>query len=220
LSSPKTILITRSLKPDSPLRKYAVSKQFHLLEKSFIKTHSISDLKIPETTWIFFSSPRGAELYFESYPLRATYIASLSNGTAKAVEKAGFQSQFVGDSRKTTPQIGYDFFNRIQATDSVLFPISSISKKSISSIEKSDRIHEIVSYETVLIGEKLTVQPDTVVFTSPSNVDGYLLSNAIHRSQEIIAIGQTTADHLNGLGYANIQISETPLEESICKLIR
>src|SRR5690606_17051353 len=123
---PKTILITRSLQPTSKIRIWAAEHQLKLIEKSFIQTLAVTGLSIPETDWIFFSSPQGVKLYFENYPLVAKKIAALSDGTADAVLRENLSSSFIGNNSKSTREIAQDFFNKIEKSASVLFPLSDI----------------------------------------------------------------------------------------------
>jgi uroporphyrinogen-III synthase len=192
----KSILVTRSLKADSLIRKWAAEKNIELIEKSFIETVALTGLTIPTTDWIFFSSPQSVNLYFTHYKLLAKKVAALSNGTAAELSSQNIKADFIGSDAKPTKEIGRDFFNQINSTETVLFPLSDISKKNISSQTKTDTVIELITYKTALVSDKLNDIPGIILFTSPSNVDGFLLSNKPELKTQILAIGETTAARL------------------------
>jgi hypothetical protein len=86
----KSILVTRSLKADSLIRKWAGEKNIELIEKSFIETVAVTGLTIPEIRLdIFLISPQSVNLYFAHYKLAANKVAALSNGTAAELSIRG-----------------------------------------------------------------------------------------------------------------------------------
>lgn len=213
----KTILVTRELRSDALIRQWALERNFHLIAQAFIETVAVTGLEIPETDWIFFSSPQSVELYFAHYPLKAKKIAALSEGTAHALLQLRQTPSFVGNPNKVTKQIGQDFFAQLAADEAVLFPLSDISKRQISSQGTQQRIHELVTYRTALKGIRLPQTPAVILFTSPSNVDGYLLQNKISTASHLLAIGHTTADHLKHLGYTRVTVSESTQEKMLIR---
>ncbi|MBK6526132.1 MAG: uroporphyrinogen-III synthase [Crocinitomicaceae bacterium] len=216
----KSILVTRSLKADSLIRKWTGEKKIDLIEKSFIETVAITGLTIPETDWIFFSSPQSVNLYFAHYKLAANKVAALSNGTAAELSIRGIEVDFIGSDSKPTKEIGHDFFNQIKSTETVLFPLSDISKKNISSQVKTENVTELITYKTALVSDKLSDIPGIILFTSPSNVDGFLLSNRPELKTQILAIGETTAVRLRQLGMKDILVSESTNEKELVKTLR
>lgn len=216
----KSILVTRSLKDDSLIRKWAAEKSIELIEKSFIETVAVTGLTIPITDWIFFSSPQSVNLYFAHYKLAAKKVAALSNGTAAELSNNNVKADFIGSDSKTTKEIGRDFFNQINSTETVLFPLSDISKKNISSQTKTDTVIELITYKTALVSDKLNDIPGIILFTSPSNVDGFLLSNKPELKTQILAIGETTAARLRELGMKDILVSDSTNEKELVKALR
>lgn len=216
----KSILVTRSLRDDSLIRKWAAEKNIDLIEKSFIETVAVTGLTIPKTDWIFFSSPQSVNLYFAHYRLAAKKVAALSNGTAAELSRNYTQTDFIGSDSKTTKEIGRDFFNQINSTETVLFPLSDISKKNISSQTRTENIIELTTYRTSLVNEKLNNIPGIILFTSPSNVDGFLLSNKPELTTQILAIGETTAARLREIGIKDILVSESTNEKDLVKTLR
>lgn len=205
---------------NSVIRKWATENGYQLVEKSFIQTVPVSGLSIPETDWIFFSSPQGAKLYFELYPLKASKIAALSDGTAQELVVLKQKVSFVGKSNNTTKETGIEFFNNVDSNETVLFPLSDISKRNVSTQKGTHKVIELITYKTELISQKLDEIPALILFTSPSNVDGFLLKNYIDQDSKVLAIGETTASHLKNSGFKNIHISESTREEILLSKIQ
>ncbi|MBI3134902.1 MAG: uroporphyrinogen-III synthase [Bacteroidetes bacterium] len=219
MENKKTILITRQLRDDSLIRKWTLENSVQLIEKSFIQTAAVNGLSIPETDWVFFSSPQGVRLYFEHYPLKAKKLGALSEGTAQALSEYGHTADFTGNSAASTKETGLAFFKQIRADQTVLFPLSDISKKNISSQKTTQKVVELITYKTELRTEKLSYTPTLVLFTSPSNADGFLIQNTMSPQTKILAIGETTAGHLHELGFTQITVSESTNERDLIKAI-
>lgn len=211
----KTILVTRKLSADSLLIKWANKNKLNLIQQPFIEIAPIKNLEVPATDWIFFSSPQGVAVYLKNYAIQAKYVAALSSGTAKELEKNNVAINFVGDAQKSTEEIGQDFFKLVNDKKHVLFPISSISLKKLASQGNKNQVINWVCYETNLVGQKINVSPDFIVFTSPSNVDGYLIENKIPESTQAIAIGNTTKNQLEKLGFKNVQVPTSTEEKDL-----
>jgi uroporphyrinogen-III synthase len=216
----KSILVTRSLKADSLIRKWAAEKNIELIEKSFIETVAVTGLTIPKSDWIFFSSPQSVNLYFAHYKLAAKKVAALSNGTAAELSNNNVKADFIGSDSKTTKEIGNDFFKQTKSAETVLFPLSDISKRNISSQVKTENVIELITYKTALVSDKLNDLPGVILFTSPSNVDGFLLSNKPELKTQILAIGETTAARLRELGMKDILVSDSTNEKELVKALR
>lgn len=216
----KSILVTRSLRADSLIRKWTAEKNIELIEKSFIETVAITSLTIPKTDWIFFSSPQSVNLYFAHYKLAAKKVAALSNGTAVELSNNNVKADFIGSDSKTTKEISNDFFKQIKSAETVLFPLSDISKRNILAYVKTENVIEMTTYKTSLLNEKLTDIPGIILFTSPSNVDGFLLSNKPELKTQILAIGETTAARLRELGMKDILVSDSTNENELVKALR
>jgi uroporphyrinogen-III synthase len=84
------------------------------------------------------------------------------------------------------------------------------------------QFENLVCYETVWIDKKIEL-PTIAIFSSPSNVDGYLLSNSLEGIQKIIVYGPTTAQHILNLGFSvDIilqEINESAIIDAIKKAI-
>lgn len=215
----KKILITKTLNETNELKVWSKKNGLRLHEVPFIKVTPVKGLNIPETDWIFFSSPQSVSIYFENYLLKAKKIAALSSGTAKALSERNFSVVFVGDSSKRTMEIGRDFFSLVPKNETVFFPLSAISRKHVSSQNIEHKIIETILYQTQPIEEKIDEDFAAIIFTSPSNVDGYLVKNNIPQKSRIIAIGETTATILKLRGFLNVETSRSADMKGIIELL-
>jgi uroporphyrinogen-III synthase len=86
-------------------------------------------------------------------------------------------------------------FKELVGNKIVLFPQSSISNRSIPSVFPAEQIKEISIYKTATY-PKIISNCDYYVFTSPSNVDGFLIENKFPSTAKIIAWGKTTEKYL------------------------
>ena len=75
----------------------------------------------------------------------------------------------------------------------VLIPLSDVSNRSMSKQIPTTQCKEVVVYRTKSIAKSIQEQLDWVVFTSPSNVHGFLLSNQVNPTTKTVAWGNTTA---------------------------
>jgi uroporphyrinogen-III synthase len=213
------ILISRQPKADSSLRHFADSNGLTLVEQSFIETKAILNLSIPETNWVFFSSPSGARLFLENYQLNHQKIAVLGPGTQRTLTDLGKKVHYTGPAHLSPAEIGKDFLKQIQPNEKVLFPLSQISRKSVSGQFPDENKVEIVTYETLENSLKLDVVPAIIIFTSPSNIDGFLQENSLDPNTKLICLGETSHNYLKQLGIPNQIIEAGSLEEDWLKAI-
>ena len=214
----KRILVSRNLKLDSQLRVWATEQQHQLIEAPFIRIDPVLEVEIPQTDWVFFSSPNGLDVYFNNYPIMASKIGVYGSGTLFRLEKRGMRADFVGDTSKNPKEIGEEFFNLIKPSDTVLFPQSQLSKKSIVSLNKVNSCIEKVIYNTSLEGHELA-NIDVAILTSPSNIDGFLLENKVGNTQFIV-LGETSKSHFQNLGLTDkIAVPKSADEQAVILLL-
>ncbi len=196
MADKKRILISRNVLQESILARFCADKGIELIGESFIRTDVIPDIQFPKTDWIFFSSPRAVLLFFEYYSVEDQKIAVLGEGTADALSKYGRQAQFVGETNMEPSTIGKTFAAKIAQKEKVLFPISQISRRSVSSQLQNENKAEVVFYETHLDEKEIDSNFDCIIFTSPSNVDGFLAENVVLTSTTLLCLGELTKQHL------------------------
>ncbi len=194
---------------------------FEWINQRFIETKNIPfQIDVNPFDWIFFSSREAVHSFFSNkISTGKCLLGAVGKGTAEAISEYATPS-FIGESTNTT-EVGQSFANQI-GSSKVLFPCSSISKQTIQSHLNPSQFENLVCYETVLIDRKIE-QPTIAIFSSPSNVDGFLLSNTLNSVQKIIVYGPTTGQHIENLGYsANIilqEINESAIIDAIKEAI-
>ncbi|UKN00791.1 uroporphyrinogen-III synthase [Paracrocinitomix mangrovi] len=215
---PKKILVSRNLSTDSVLREWATEHNHALIEAPFIRIDAVTNIDIPQSDWIFFSSPNGVDIYFDHHPILAKKIAAYGGGTMNRLTSRGIEADFVGDNRKTPEKIGEDFFNFIDPNEVVLFPVSQLSRKSIIQVNQKNKCIELVIYNT---STEATEMPkvDYAILTSPSNIDGYIKANPIENVRFIV-LGTTSKNHFDNLNLgAEVYMPKSSTEEAVIELL-
>jgi uroporphyrinogen-III synthase len=213
----KQILITSEANGFPKLVKWCSDLEISLVCQPLIKIEPINNLVIPKTDWIFFNSPKGAKAYLENYPVFASKIGVLALGTAKMVKLFYPTIDFCGDSSHSIPEIGEDFKSQLGLDETVFFPISDRSKKSIVKHISSRRKFELVTYHTTLIPIKFSQDFDVLIFTSPSNFLSYGRLNELPPNQIYVAFGKTTQASMAYL--KKVEILKAPNENAVIEFL-
>jgi uroporphyrinogen-III synthase len=168
---------------------------------------------------VFFSSPRSVLFFLEKIDLdESKFIGAIGKSTASYIHQQGYSVHFTG-IQSGKPEEVAETFKAAVGSKKILFPQSSRSKKSIQKYLKVEQCMDLVVYETLLEPQELKNSPEILVFTSPSNVEAFLLKNSIDENQKIIAWGDSTALYLKEKGCSSIQVLEkSNLEELKAKL--
>lgn len=203
------------------LKSKVESLGFELVEQRFIERKSIPfNRDFHDFNWIFFSSREAVHSFFKSQrSIGECKLAAVGKGTAEAISEYG-KASFVGKSTDTA-QVGLEFAELI-GDDRVIFPISTLSRQTIQKHLKPEQYENFLCYETGLFDVQVET-PTIAIFSSPSNVDGYLISNSLDGIEKIIVFGPTTADHIKSFGRnADIilsQVNESSIVDAIKKAI-
>lgn len=213
----KQILITSEANGFPKLVKWCSEREISLVCQPLIQIEPIKNLAIPQTDWIFFNSPKGATAYLENYPVVASKIGVLGPGTAKMVKLFCPTIDFCGDSSRSIPEIGEDFKNQLLPYETVLFPISDRSKKSIVKHLMPSQVIELVTYRTKLSPITFAENFDVVIFTSPSNFLSYREANELSPNQIYVAFGKTTQASMTYL--KKVEVLKAPNEHAVIEFL-
>jgi uroporphyrinogen-III synthase len=186
------ILITRA-KPWAELVA-SLGGRFELVFCPFIDFKYIPILSLPKTDWIFFTSPTSVEAVlrcFTAQQIAGYRLAAMGKGTARQLKERGLEPIFTGQGNRTEA-IGVHF-GQVVGNESVFFPIASRTLQRVQN-KISNAVEQEV-YETVIQDNKAP-KHDAILFTSPSNVEGFLRSNALPSANRIFALGPATAQAL------------------------
>ena len=212
----RKVFISRDLNEESLFKKALQNQHISVFGKSLIKI-SFNEINIiPNSDWVFFNSSNSVESLKEHVPyLKTKNLAVFGKATEQRLNKLGLNADFIGEGSPKDIAVS---FSRVINTQKVLFPISNRSLKTIQSKIPLDNQMELVTYLTENI--KYDIQDfDILVFTSPSNVHAYVLSNEINPNQQIVAIGPSTKAVLTDYGfktvYSSWESSELALSDQV-----
>lgn len=217
------IFISRQLDKNSILLRLR-DKGYELTDKSLIDFTPL-EYNIPEAfDWVFFYSKNGLNFSLQNLDLAPSLkekkIACFGPSVAKLFLKI-FKKRVdllgSGEPKKFGSICLKEF-----AGSTVLFLQAENSLSSIQSTIK-DKINciSIPVYKNTLTDSFDDPDPDIIVFTSPMNVDAYLKHvPSIHEQTVIIAIGNTTADHIHTCLNRQPIIAKAPNEFEILNAIQ
>ncbi|MES2514328.1 MAG: uroporphyrinogen-III synthase [Bacteroidota bacterium] len=200
----KTIFISRNLTQQSPFKKLK-NQDIEIIDESLIEISQIRYSYTPQTKWIFFSSKNAITYFFAQNPQLplAVKYAVISNSSAIHLLTFGITADFIGDGVDIV-QIGKNFRD-ILKDDSVLFPQAIDSLQTIQKqIAFTNTSYNLYVYKTTIKSDFKIPHTDTVIFTSPSNVDAYFSKNKIDHKQLVLAMGSATKYKLAEYGVVNV----------------
>jgi uroporphyrinogen-III synthase len=113
---------------------------------------------------------------------------------------------FIGDGETT--EVAKQFLNQLMPNEKVLFPISNVSLQTIQKSLPNAAVINVEAYHTEE-NFKENVEADTYIFTSPSNVRGFLKHNTLSPAKKIIAIGLSTKKEVEACGIFNISVAHS-----------
>lgn len=139
---------------------------------------------------VFFASPRAVRFFAKTADCSSKLIAVAGESTRKTAESFGLTVHFLPQNSGNVDESSRGFASWVNGRR-VLFPTSDISRKSYSKHLSDTQIQFVQVYKTQISTKKIE-KSDTYVFTSPSNVKGFLKSNTIPSDATVIAWGETT----------------------------
>lgn len=204
----KSVLVTRNLAESA--QKMLISAGMEIIEQSFIKIETV-DSENPDFyafKWIFFTSPN-AVANFKSFDVISNHqIAAIGSGTGVALKTKGCDVHFQGDGK--TEDIAFKF-KQVLGSDKVLIVCAESGLRTIQLGLNAISFEEMIVYRTVANPVKLNSMSQVIAFTSPSNVESFLINNKVLPQTKVVAIGHSTAAALNAL---NIQVTEIAWQSS------
>ena len=191
----KKVLITKSLEDAGELQEYAIQHQIELIYHSFLSFEQIQISEIPPVDVLFFSSKRAVEFFLNQHALPSeAEVACIGTATQLYLEQKGIQVDFIGAQSSLPEVVSKELNHWLQGRTCGLVTAKD-SQRTIATYLNQSLITFITPYQTVIHADKLDTQFEVLVFTSPSNVKGYLKKNEIHY-QKVVAWGKTTEDYL------------------------
>ena len=198
----KSIFISKNASEIEPYRSQFEELGYSVINHSFLSFSPVefdSDSHRNEYDVIFFGSRRAVIFFMASQAIPENkLIACVGGKTAELLKSLGHEVAFVG-KKSGEPKVVAEEFKVWLGDRFVLFPVSDRSLRTISRLIPEDQKEELVVYSTEVKG-KAVQECDVYVFTSPSNVDGFLMENVIPETASVIAWGKSTEGSLVSCG--------------------
>ncbi len=138
--------------------------------------------------------------FFEQYVFQAEHkFGAIGEATAEALKEFVPVVHFEGIGNNTG-EIAERFSTQLNPYDFVWLPGAQKSNRTLQKHLYPGTYEEIAVYSTQTVDKVVSPIYDLIVFTSPSNVDGYLMRNSIAKGQKVLAFGSTTAAKLEEYG--------------------
>ncbi|MES2630290.1 MAG: uroporphyrinogen-III synthase [Bacteroidota bacterium] len=158
-------------------------------------------LPAKQPSWIFFSSKNGVTNFFRHYErIPGVKYGAIGQATANILKQFVWDVDFVGTGNDTS-DTGHTFSTFLTLNDFVWFPGAADGKRAIQEQLGENQYLDIPVYFTEPSPGIFLDWHDVLVFTSPSNVEGFLMNNEIQAGQKVLAIGKTTAARLEARGH-------------------
>lgn len=214
----RTIFITRDLKQDSPLRRWAAATGNLVTGRSLLDFAAVPFAPPGEAPadWWFFYSSRAVEFGLVEKLPESVKLAAIGPGTAKALLGVAGRVDFTGEG---SPEEVAAAFGEIAAGATVFFPRALQSRRTVQHL-LADKITvlDAICYDNVMVPAAEPVAADVYVFTSPLNVEAYLDHQPLAPAARVIAIGPSTAAALEARG-VGCEMAEQPGEEWVVAML-
>ncbi|TXF90689.1 hypothetical protein FUA23_04415 [Neolewinella aurantiaca] len=213
-----TVFISRKLKPDSPLLRWAEETGNAIISRSFLTFAPVAYTPPTDADWWFFYSPRAVEFALRDgiVPPSETKLAAIGGGTALYLGKAAGRVDFSGDGN---PARTAEAFLEVAAGQRVFFPRARQSRLSVQkAIADEITVLDAVCYNNMPAPAAAPVNADVYIFTSPLNVAAYVDHQPLAPGARVIAIGPSTGAALEARGIACVWPREAS-EEKLLSLL-
>lgn len=211
----KTLFISKNSGEIKALQRFADEHALSIFAHSFLVFHPV-DFSLPDSyDVIFFGSPR-AVMFFQARKRisEETEIACVGGKTAALLKSLGYSVAFNGEEKGSITEVAAAFKEWL-GDRIALFPISTRSLGTIFNEISPRQVKKITCYDTRVEIKKLDRDFDVYVFTSPSNVEGFLKGNTFPKTSKVIAWGESTAAALRTHGILPSTILAHPNQEAL-----
>ncbi len=217
---PTSVFISRDLEDSRYFCESLAANGYKVTAQALIDISRINYTEFEPTAWVYFSSKNAVKHFFEQQPeLKPnTKFAAMGKGTAQAIKSYGKEIDFIG-SGNDTKKIAEDF-SAILKGEAVLFPMAKNSLRTAQKyMSDKNRSIDLPVYEVIEKRDLRIPKTEIVVLTSPSNATAYFNNSDLKSAKKIVAIGKSTLQTLNNLGFYDCimanSFDETGLLESV-----
>ncbi|HLU86851.1 MAG TPA: uroporphyrinogen-III synthase [Taishania sp.] len=187
----KRVFISKDFSEVGVLVNFCQANDIQLLAYPFISFEGVDFEVNSKFDVVFFASKRAVHYFLSKYQLsHEIQIAAAGEATKDALIELGYEVAYYPKNSGEVTVNAQEFASWV-GDKKVLFPISNLSNLSYSAFLPSSNFETILIYKTQILTDKIENQ-DLYAFTSPSNIDGFLASNAVPKDAIIVAWGEST----------------------------
>ena len=187
-----SLFISKNEDEVQTIQRFCSQQGIHLLAQSFLSFELIPGTIQSEAEVFFFGSKNAFSFFLDlEIPFKQKQLAVIGEATKNYIEKLGYEVAFSSSNAGIPEQVANEFKDFLKMRKVAFFQ-SDLSKRSISGHIPANQREEYIIYSTKLNAITLPEEASIYVFTSPSNVDAFLLHNSIPTDAIIIAWGKIT----------------------------
>ncbi len=219
-----TVFVSRDLSPDDILAQKMAEKGWPVRGRALVELLAVPFLEVPDCNWVFFYSKNAVRFFSKTADAQKIHFpdglrwAAMSEATAAALENwLRRPADFVGDGDSVSTAA--NFLSRARG-QKVLFPRASASRESISKLlEKSIETLDLIVFENKIASVISPADEQILAFTSPMSAEAYFSKNKLKKGQKLVAIGRSTAEQLEKMGFSNVKIAPEATENGLATAI-
>lgn len=216
----RSVFITKPIAEVELLKQFCEKNGMQLTGNSFIQFKLVKAEIQDEIKTIFFGSKRAFDFFLTQSDIPENCeIACIGKTTKKYIEESGFQVSFCGEKAGNPAAVAEEL--KVWLGNRKLhIALSAQSNRSMSKVLPKDQVEEIIVYQTLSNPQKTDKIPDVLVFTSPSNLKGFLVENTISPSSTMIAWGETTKTVLMEMGNQPDFVMQDSTEDELINILQ
>ena len=216
----KSVLITKELFEVPLLEKFCAKNKMDLIANSFIR-FSLVQAEIPvNIEAVFFGSKRAVEFFLLQSDLPVSCkVACIGETTKNYIENLGIEVDFCG-SKAGDPEFVAQELKEWLGKRKLHIALSDQSNRSMSKLLPEYQVDEFIVYQTISDPKPMPDAPDLIIFTSPSNLNGFLVENQISSRSKVIAWGKTTEKALNAVNIHPDLVLQQATESELIEILQ
>ncbi|MBP6460500.1 MAG: uroporphyrinogen-III synthase [Crocinitomicaceae bacterium] len=210
-----TLFISKEIAETSVLRTFCEEHSITILTHSFLSFEPEAIQQEITSEVLFFTSKRAVTYFFKQVPLPAnTLIACVGNATAESLHNLGIKVDFSA-LNSGNPRVVANELTSWLGKKSITFVSAKRSANSILDLLPVSQVEQVCVYETIIKAISIPTTFEVYVFTSPSNLEGFLKLNTIPEAARLIAWGETTATAMREQGLEPTYTLNTSSEKEL-----
>jgi uroporphyrinogen-III synthase len=210
-----TLFISKEVAETSVLRTFCEEYSITIHSHSFLTFQPIPLHWEITSHALFFTSKRAVSYFFNQYSSSPKWsIACVGQATADEVLRRGLNVDFIASNSGKPTDVAHEVANWL-AGKSITFVSALKSINSIIDLLPSSQVDQVAVYETQITPFQLHTSFDVYVFTSPSNLEGFLKANILPTAAKLIAWGETTAAAMREQGLEPLYTLKTSSEKEL-----